>query len=146
VDDRDESHDDPAWTAAMNLIKVLLILSFIGLFVWAFRNRARVGLRAGARVFAVGLTAVAVISILLPGLLQRLADLVGVTRGTDLLLYVLVVVFVSTTVGSYFRFRELERRMAEVVRADAIRDATLTHGVPGQDTASPAEPESDEVS
>jgi small membrane protein len=119
----------------MNLIKILLILSFVALFVWAFRNRSRVGLRAGARLFAVVLTAAAIVSILLPNLLQRLADLVGVTRGTDLLLYGLVVVFVSTTVGSYFRFRDLERRLAELVRADAIRDATLTHGVPGQSKA-----------
>jgi hypothetical protein len=119
----------------MNLIKILLILSFVALFVWAFRNRSRVGLRAGTRLFAVILTAVAIVSILVPNLLQHLADLVGVTRGTDLLLYVLVVVFVSTTVGSYFRFRDLERRLADLVRADAIRDATLTQGVPGDDRA-----------
>jgi hypothetical protein len=116
----------------MNLIKILLILSFVFLFVWAFRNRSTVGLRAGVRLFAVVLTGLAVVSILVPNLLQHLADLVGVTRGTDLMLYTLIVVFAATTVGTYFRFREVERRLAEIVRADAIRDATLTHGIPGQ--------------
>ncbi len=115
----------------MNLIKLLLILSFAALFIWAFRNRANVGLRAGVRVFAVVLTMIAIVSILVPNVLQSLADIVGVTRGTDLVLYALVVVFAATTVGTYFRFRELERRLAAVVRADAIRDATLTDGIPG---------------
>lgn len=116
----------------MTLIKVLLVVSFVGLFVWAFRNRAAVGLRAGLRVFAVVLTSLAIASVLVPDLLQAMADFVGVTRGTDLLLYGLVVVFGTTAVGTYFRFRELERRLAEVVRADAIRDAILTDGIPGQ--------------
>ena len=115
----------------MNLIKLLLILSFATLFIWAFRNRANVGLRAGVRVFAVVLMVIAVISILVPDVLQSLADVVGVTRGTDLVLYALVVVFAGTTVGTYFRFRDLERRLAAIVRADAIRDAALTNGIPG---------------
>lgn len=116
----------------MSGIKILLVVSFVGLFVWAFRNRARVGLRAGLRVFAVLVTALAIASVLVPDLLQAMADAVGVTRGTDLLLYVLVVLFGATTVGTYFRFRELERRLAEVVRADALRDAILTRGMPGE--------------
>jgi hypothetical protein len=48
------------------------------------------------------------------------------------MLYTLIVVFAATTVGSYFRFREVERRYAEIVGADAIRDATLTHGILGE--------------
>jgi len=117
----------------MNLIKVLLILSFLGVLVWAFRNRARVGLRAGTRLAAVVLAGVAIASIINPNIAQRTADFVGVTRGTDLILYLLIVVFIMTGVGTYFRFREQERRLVDIVRANAIRDAILSQGMPGGD-------------
>lgn len=117
----------------MNLIKAILILSFLSVLVWAFRNRSRVGLRAGMRLLAVALTAAAVVSIVDPEITQHAADFVGVTRGTDLVLYLLTVVYVLTTVGTYFRFREQERRLVEVVRANALRDAIMTQGLPGAD-------------
>ncbi|HEY2043321.1 MAG TPA: DUF2304 domain-containing protein [Jatrophihabitans sp.] len=115
----------------MTLIKVVLVLSFLGLIIWAFRNRNRVGLRAGARVLAVALTTVAIISVLQPNITQSAANFLGVTRGTDLVLYAFIVVFVVTSVGIYFRFRELERRLVDIVRAEAIRDAILSQGMPG---------------
>ena len=115
----------------MKIIKIVLTVSSAIIFLWAFRNRYRVELRAGARIFAFLLTALAIISILIPNVTQELADIVGVTRGTDLLLYVLVVVFAATSTGTYFRFREVDRTLASIVRANAIRDACLTYGVPG---------------
>jgi hypothetical protein len=117
----------------MNAIKFVLIAGFLVLLTWAFRNRRRVGLRAGTRIGAVLLTAVAITSILDPGLAQSLANHLGVTRGTDLLLYVLIMTYILTSAGGYFRSRDLERRLAEVVRAEAIRDAIISQGIPGAD-------------
>jgi small membrane protein len=115
----------------MTLIKVLLIAAFVGLLVWAFRNRARVGLRAGTRIAVIALTALAVASILQPNITQAMADFVGVTRGTDLVFYGVSVAFVINCISTYFRFREQDRRMVEIVRASAIRDAILSQGIPG---------------
>jgi hypothetical protein len=115
----------------MNPIKLVLILSFLSVAVWAFRNRSRVGLRAGARLLALILTAAAIVSVLQPSITQEVANLLGVTRGTDLILYGFIVVLAWTSVGTYFRFREHEQRIAELVRASAIRDAILSHGMPG---------------
>jgi hypothetical protein len=114
----------------MNLIKILLVVAFLGALIWAFRNRGRVGIRAGARLVLVLLTAVAIASVINPNLPQGAADLVGVTRGTDLVLYVLVIVFVLTSAGIYFRFRELERRLVDVVRASAVQNAISAQGLP----------------
>ena len=91
-----------------------------------------VGLRASLRVGVLVLTGIAIASILDPGITQSAADVVGVTRGTDLILYLLVVVFALTSVGTYFRFREQERRLVKVVRDSAIRDAILAQGLPGE--------------
>ncbi|MCW2491848.1 MAG: hypothetical protein JWN47_1212 [Frankiales bacterium] len=119
----------------MTLIKVVLVLSFLGLVVWAFRNRGRVGLRAGTRLLALILTAAAITSVLQPDIAQRAANVLGVTRGTDLVLYGLTVVFVLTSVGTYFRFREQDRRLVEIVRSGAIRDSILSEGMPGSKNA-----------
>ena len=49
--------------------------------------------------------------------------MLGVSRGTDLLLYLLVVAFMFTTLSSYIRFRELELRYARLARAVALQNA-----------------------
>lgn len=58
-----------------------------------------------------------------PDDLTVVANWIGVTRGTDLLLYVLVLAFVFTTVSSYIRFREQELRYARLARAVALKTA-----------------------
>jgi hypothetical protein len=113
----------------MSLIKILLIMSFVGVLLWGFRNRARVGLRASIRVGAFILTGAAIVSIINPDIPTTVANSLGVVRGTDLVLYVLIVVFTATSVGTYFRFREQESRLVEIVRAAAIRDALGVHCV-----------------
>lgn len=123
----------------MTAIKVILIASFIVALLWAFRNRARVGMRAGARLAALGLTALAVVSIADPSILTTLAHHVGVVRGTDLLLYTFIVVFVFTSVGTYFKMRAHEQRLVEVVRLTAIREALITGALHGP--ASESQPE-----
>ena len=80
---------------------------------------------------ALILTAAAIVSVLQPSITQEVANVLGVTRGTDLILYGFIVVLVLTSVGTYFRFRENEQRIAKLVRANAIRDAILSQGMPG---------------
>lgn len=121
----------------MTAIKFLLVATFLGALIWGFRNRGRVGIRAGARVLIVGLTGVAIASVIDPDIPQMAATAVGVTRGTDLVLYVLVVVFILTSAGMYFRFRDLERRMADLVRATAIQNAVATQDLPAIFRAGP---------
>ena len=114
----------------MQAIKLILVGVVLLVILWAFRNRRRVGLRAGARLLTLLLAVFAIASIVDTKIPQAVADAVGVTRGTDLILYALVIVFVVTTAGLYFRSRELERRLVEMVRVSAIRDAVLSSGPP----------------
>lgn len=118
----------------MTWIKIILVLSFLGLLGWGFRNRARVGLRAGMRVIALVLTGLAIVSVIQPSITTKIANKVGVARGTDLVLYIFIVIFAATSIGTYFRFRAQERRLVDIVRAMAIRDAIMTEGLPGADT------------
>ena len=115
----------------MTPIKALLIGAILGVLVWAFRRRGRVAMRAGIKLSAIALALVGVAAVADPGLTQDLANLVGVTRGTDLMLYALVVVFAFTQAGTYFRFKELELRFARAVRSQAIAEAIERDGPPG---------------
>jgi hypothetical protein len=116
----------------VDFIKAFLVVAVLILAIFTFRNRARVEIRASIRLGVVLLAAAAIASILDPNLTQRAANVVGVTRGTDLLLYVLIVVFAFAAVSAYFRFRQLEHVLARVIRNQAIRDAVRADGPPGQ--------------
>ena len=77
------------------------------------------------RLLAVSLFLVATVFIFSPDLTTVIARSLGVGRGADLLLYVSLIAGVHIALLLYRRTRELERRMTELVRAAAIRDAQL---------------------
>lgn len=116
----------------MQWIKVPLVIAAVVILVMVFRHRKRVELRAGSRVLVLILVAVAVASIIDPDIPQGMANVLGVTRGTDLLLYVLIVVFVLTTLGLYFRLRDTDQQLRRLVRSLAIEKALRTGGPPGR--------------
>lgn len=51
------------------------------------------------------------------------ANWLGVRRGTDLMLYILVIAFAFTTLSTYMRFHDLELRYARLARAVALAQA-----------------------
>lgn len=116
----------------MEPIKIVLVIAFLMIMLWAFRHRHRVGLRAGTRLAMLALTAFAVTSVIQPSITQDVARFLGVTRGTDLVLYVLVVVFALTSAGLYFRCRDIQAQVADLARSMALRDAIVTDGAPGE--------------
>jgi hypothetical protein len=69
------------------------------------------------------LFALAIIAVLFPEVTNAVANAVGVGRGTDLLLYGLVIVFVGHSISTSVRFRHQERELTQIARAAALRDA-----------------------
>ena len=116
----------------MTAIKIVLIALLLVLCVWAFRNRKRVGMRASARLALAGLAGLAIASVLDPNLTTTVARHLGVGRGTDLVLYLLVIAFAFTSAGLYFRSRELERKLGVLVRHAAVREAIAADGPPAR--------------
>jgi hypothetical protein len=51
------------------------------------------------------------------------AHWLGVDRGTDLMLYALIIAFSFTTLSTYLRFKDLELRYARLARAVALEGA-----------------------
>jgi hypothetical protein len=113
------------------MIKVILVAAILVGLVWALRHRDDVGLRAGRRLLALLFAAGCVAAVVEPELTTRAAHVLGIGRGTDLVLYSFVVVFGFAAASLYFRCRDMERRLVEVARAVAIGQAVAAEGRPG---------------
>jgi hypothetical protein len=108
-------------------------------------------LAAGTRprwllVAGLALSALGMVTIYDPDLTTRLARRLGIGRGADLLLYVLVLAFIGSWFLFYQRLRALQGAVTRLVRELALRDAgargLADHGAarPAPAAEGPAEP------
>lgn len=104
---------------------MLLLLGVLAFGVLAFRGGQGAAHRAFWRLSGGLLIVAAALSVLFPNALTALAHAVGVHRGTDLLLYALVVTFMLVVVILFRRIAELEQRIVSLVRALAILEARV---------------------
>ncbi|BBY05996.1 DUF2304 domain-containing protein [Mycobacterium noviomagense] len=107
----------------MNWIQLLLIFSIIALLVYLLRSRRSAQSRAWVKVGYVVFVFAAVYAVLRPNDTTVVAHWVGVARGTDLMLYALIMAFSFTTLSTYLRFKDLELRYARLARAIALEGA-----------------------
>jgi hypothetical protein len=107
------------------VIKVLLLVGIVLFCVLAIRGRASVRHVAVRRLMALLILVFGGVAVLFPGLVTWAAHEVGVGRGTDLVLYVLVVTFLLTTATLLRRITDLERRYVDLARHAAIQEALL---------------------
>jgi hypothetical protein len=105
------------------LIQIVLIVATLGVLVLLLQRRAAARTRAWKRLILAGLAAAAIVSILNPGLTTKVANFLGVGRGTDLLLYALTAVFLYVVTGVYLKFRDVERQLTVLARRHAIDEA-----------------------
>jgi len=104
------------------LIQVVLIVVVIAVAARLFRSRGERS-QALRRIGLVLFAAFAVVSIIFPDVWNQIARLVGVGRGTDVVLYALVVAFLSFAGTTYLRFRDMETRYTRLARRIALDDA-----------------------
>jgi hypothetical protein len=107
----------------LNWIQGLLITSIIALLVYLLRSRrsaqSKAWVKVGYLVFVLG----GVYAVLRPNDTTVVAHWLGVDRGTDLMLYALIIAFSFTTLSTYLRFKDLELRYARLARAVALEGA-----------------------
>jgi small membrane protein len=107
------------------IIKWLLVPSLAAAVVLSLRARASLRGQARRKILAVLTVIFGVTAVLFPSVMQALADAVGVTRGTDLLLYGLALVIIYLAGSSSVRFREHEARLVLIARQVALADAEM---------------------
>jgi hypothetical protein len=119
-------------------ILVFQIAAIVAVVIIAFLILRGGGARHQAirRILLVLFVLGAAVSVLFPQLLTALARLVGIGRGTDLLLYVLVIAFLGFAATTYRRSRQLENQITELARQIALLGAEK----PPTEPAPPARP------
>jgi hypothetical protein len=109
----------------VNWIQGLLITSIVALLVWLLRSRRNAQSQAWVKVGFVLFVLAAVYAVLRPNDTTVVAHWLGVARGTDLMLYALIIAFSFSTLSTYLKFKDLEVRYARLARAVALEGAQL---------------------
>ena len=107
------------------LIQVILVAAVVVVTVLRTRSTANARHQAIRRLLLVAFVIGAVLAILFPEWLTFVANLLDVGRGTDLLLYALVIAFVSFIATSHRRTNQLERKITVLTRELGLAEATL---------------------
>ncbi|WP_328913531.1 MULTISPECIES: DUF2304 domain-containing protein [unclassified Streptomyces] len=105
------------------LIQILLLAAVAALVVMFARNWNTTRMRAWKRIAFLVFCFANAYAVLRPADTTKAAHLVGVGRGTDLVLYLLVVGVTLLALNTYLRFRAIERRLTELARDAALRAA-----------------------
>ncbi|WP_461474668.1 DUF2304 family protein [Microbacterium sp. HJ5] len=121
-------------------IQILLIAAVLVIGFILIRRPQSDSHQALQRIGLLAFIAIAVLSVLFPQWLSWLANLLGVGRGTDLILYALVIIFLGTTLAQYRRISALQRKITVIARRLAIVDAETSdtdavRGAPSADIA-----------
>ena len=107
----------------------LVALPCLGALVaWEVGRLWRGGFSGGSWLVRVGVWLVAGAAVAQPQLLQLLANLLGIGRGTDVLLYLLVFAFLGTSFFLYARTVVLQRQLTQIVRRYALDNAARGGG------------------
>ena len=119
------------------VIQFLLLLAVAASLVYFVRQQHGVRLQAGKRLAFVAFLVFAAYAVVRPDDITAIAHWVGVGRGADLVLYATVVAFVFVVINFYLRTRDMERRITELARAVALRDAEILnqHRLPSAPSA-----------
>ncbi|WP_438353561.1 DUF2304 domain-containing protein [Microbacterium sp. CJ88] len=107
-------------------IQFLLIAAIIVLAAFVMRRTGADSHLAIRRLLLGLFVLAAILSVLFPQWLSWFANLIGVGRGTDLLLYALVVVFLAFIYSQYRRNTAQQRQITMLARRIALLEARIT--------------------
>lgn len=107
------------------LIQIILLAAIAIITVLLTRSTAGARHQAVRRLLLAGFVVLAVLSVLFPSWLTVLARFLGVGRGADLLLYALVIAFLSSLATTYRTTSLLNRRITVLARKVALAEAAL---------------------
>ncbi|GAA4165536.1 hypothetical protein GCM10022286_28870 [Gryllotalpicola daejeonensis] len=113
---------------AQLLIKIVLIVAFVAFAVFLMLPTRSVRHVALRRIVLVIVLALAVLAVVFPNVLTTVAHLVGIGRGTDLLLYGLIVVFLGNALVMQRRSTYIEKQVTVLARRIALLEAPQAAG------------------
>jgi len=110
------------------MIKLLLVVGLVFVAVSMLRHRNTMRFRAGKKLLLAGFAVLAVLAVAFPQWLNEVARSVGVGRGADLLLYLLIVAFLFVALNTYLKFKDYDTVLTQLTRRIAIDEALRRYG------------------
>ncbi|MGO4384591.1 DUF2304 domain-containing protein [Specibacter sp. RAF43] len=108
------------------VVQIALVLAVVTVSLALMRGGSNARHLAIRRIMLVLFACVAGLSIFFPGLLTQIARFFGIGRGTDLVLYGLIVSFLVYMATTYQRFRHMETTLTKLSRRIAIDEVNRT--------------------
>lgn len=105
------------------IIKIILIGLVVLAAGWFIMNRSKAHARAGVRLLVILFAVVATITIVFPGISNEVANIMGVGRGADLILYLLTLLFLFFCLSYYVRSKDEHQKIVLLARKIAIIEA-----------------------
>lgn len=105
------------------IIRIILILIILGIFIWFIRSRSISHVNAIKKLGLIVFILLAIISVLFPSITTFVANLVGVGKGADLLLYLLTLAFLFFVLNQYNKSKDEEKKINELSRKIALMEA-----------------------
>jgi hypothetical protein len=104
-------------------IKIILIIIVVAFSVFLMLPGSGARHLAIRRLLMVVLLLAVVLAVIFPSVVTQFANFLGVGRGTDLLLYGLIIVFIGNSLVTQRRHRKTDREITRLARLIAIREA-----------------------
>lgn len=104
-------------------IKILLIAVFVVFAIMLLLPGRGARHLAVRRIALVLVFLAAILAIAFPQVINAIANAVGVGRGTDLLLYLMVIVIIANIISTTRRHRHTEREVTRLARTIALNQA-----------------------
>ena len=96
--------------------QVVIIIALLLFLIYIFRVRTDLTDQA---VFTIGVFT-GIFFVIFPNTTTAIANLIGIGRGTDLILYCFIIVFLFYSTNIAARHRKLNRQITHIARAYAI--------------------------
>lgn len=107
----------------MIIVQLVLVVAFFMLAFVAIRSRTAHSVSASKKLFFLVFLALVIAAVLSPSSVTWAANLLGVGRGTDLVLYVLAVGFGFYVVNDYLRGQDNREQLHRLARRIAVLEA-----------------------
>ncbi|MFD1214282.1 DUF2304 domain-containing protein [Arthrobacter sp. GCM10027362] len=105
------------------IVQLLLFLAVVIGTLALMRGAGNARHTAVRRILLMLFAVVAALSVFFPAMLTWFANRLGIGRGTDLVLYALIVFFMIYMATSFQRTRQLEARITKLARRIALDEA-----------------------
>jgi len=103
------------------IIQFLLSLSILGALAMTWRRQRQQAIRLREAAAWSLLWVGALVVTWWPGVSSRVANLVGIGRGADLVVYASIVILLVLVFRLHVAHEKLERQLTEIVRSDALK-------------------------